>query len=92
MRTLCKRLDVIHCVDQFQRRPVWGEPAYFRLHGKGGYHYAYSDAELKELRALVKPFKESYVLFNNTVMFDDARRFLAMACNASVLRGNCVAG
>jgi len=78
VKTLCRRLDLIHCVDPFQRRSVWGEPAYFRLHGKGGYHYKYSGAELKELRALVKPFREAYVLFNNTAMFDDARRFLAL--------------
>jgi uncharacterized protein YecE (DUF72 family) len=78
VKTLCKRLDLIHCVDLFQRRPVWGEPAYFRLHGKGGYHYKYSAAELKELLALVRRFKEAYVLFNNTAMFADACRFLRL--------------
>jgi len=78
VKTLCKRLDLIHCVDPFQRRPVWGEPAYFRVHGKGGYHYEYSEAELKELRAVVKPLRAAYVLFNNTQMFDDARRFLQL--------------
>ena len=78
VKAICKRLDLIHCVDPFQRRSVWGEPAYFRLHGKGGYHYKYSDAELAELRAIVKPFKAAYVLFNNTEMFDDARRFLRL--------------
>ena len=40
----------------------------------------------------VEAFRETYVLFNDMAMFDDARHFLAMACNASVLRGNCVAG
>ena len=39
---------------------------------------AYSEAELRELQALVRPLREAYVLFNNTEMFDDARRFLAM--------------
>lgn len=79
VRRLCKRLDLIHCVDPLQRRSVWGEPAYFRLHGKGGYHYKYSEAELRELGTLVGPLKEAYVLFNNTEMFNDARRFLATA-------------
>ena len=78
VETLCKRLDLIHCVDPFQRRPVWKEPAYFRLHGKGGYHYKYSEAELKELRAVTRESKKVYVLFNNTEMFDDARRFLRL--------------
>lgn len=78
VKTLCRRLDLIHCVDPFQRRSVWGEPAYFRLHGKGGYHYKYSWDELKELRDLVKTLRAAYVLFNNTEMFDDARRFLEL--------------
>lgn len=78
VRMLCQRLQLIHCVDPFQRRPVWGEPAYFRLHGKGGYHYKYSEAELRELRTRVRPLREAYVLFNNTEMFDDARRFLEL--------------
>ncbi|MEK6665225.1 MAG: hypothetical protein AABZ20_02215 [candidate division NC10 bacterium] len=51
---ICRQLDLIHCVDPFQRRSVWGEPAYFHLHGKGGYHYRYSDAELEELRGFCR--------------------------------------
>ncbi len=78
VKVLCKRLDLIHCVDPFQRRAVWGEPAYFRLHGRGGYHYEYSDAELGELRALMEGLTEAYVLFNNTGIFDDAGRFLKL--------------
>ncbi|MBI4241775.1 MAG: DUF72 domain-containing protein [Candidatus Rokubacteria bacterium] len=78
VKGLCKRLDLIHCVDPFQRRPLWGEPAYFRLHGTGGYHYTYSDPELRELSALLGPLKEAYVLFNNTAMFADALRFLEL--------------
>lgn len=72
---LCRRLDLIHCVDPFQQRPVWGRPAYLRLHGRGGYRYAYTDADLRELRAIVGDLGEAYVLFNNLSMFDDARRF-----------------
>lgn len=74
VKTLCRRLDLIHCVDPFQRPLVWGEPAYCRLHGKGGAHYRYSDAELAELKTRVAP-GPAYVLFNNTAMWDDARRF-----------------
>jgi uncharacterized protein YecE (DUF72 family) len=75
---ICRQLDLIHCVDPFQRRSVWGEPAYFHLHGKGGYHYRYSDAELGELLALCRGRRSAYVLFNNTEMFSDARRFLRL--------------
>jgi uncharacterized protein YecE (DUF72 family) len=75
IRELCRRLDLIHCVDPFQRAPVWGEPAYFRLHGRGGYRYAYTQADLHELRERVRAQGAAYVLFNNLSMFEDARRF-----------------
>ncbi len=78
IRDLCRRLSLIHCVDPFARRQVWGEPAYFRLHGRAGYRYRYSDSELEELRALVREAGAAYVLFNNAAMFEDARRFLAL--------------
>lgn len=67
-----------NCVDPFQPLPVWGEPAYFRLHGKGGHHYRYSDAELEDLFGLCRGRRLVYVLFNNTEMWDDARRFLRL--------------
>lgn len=74
VKALCRRLDLIHCVDPFERPSLWGEPAYYRLHGKGGAHYRYSDADLAELRTRVGQ-GPAYVLFNNTAMWDDARRF-----------------
>jgi len=89
---LCRRLGLIHCVDPFQRLPVWGEPAYFRLHGRGGYRYKYSEAELRRLRLLVDPHEESYVLFNNTEMFEDARRFLVMLPDLGEARRGRVVG
>ena len=73
---LCRKLDLIHCVDPFQRRPVWGSPAYLRLHGKGGYHYRYTDAELAELLGICRLAGAAYCLFNNASMLDDAQRFL----------------
>jgi uncharacterized protein YecE (DUF72 family) len=67
------RLDLTHAVDPFQRASVWGEPAYYRLYGRGGARYRYSDADLADLRVRVEP-GPAYVLFNNTAMWDDARR------------------
>jgi uncharacterized protein YecE (DUF72 family) len=78
IKTLCRALELIHCVDPFQRASVWGAPSYFRLHGKGGYHYQYMDSELKEILLTCRKSKESYVLFNNSAMFEDARRFKAI--------------
>jgi uncharacterized protein YecE (DUF72 family) len=75
IRELCRRLDLIHCVDPFQRPSVWGEPAYFRLHGRAGYRYAYTREDLQELRDRVRALGAAYVLFNNLRMFEDARRF-----------------
>ena len=78
VKATCQTLDLIHCVDPFQRQPAWGEPTYFRLHGKGGYHYQYTEWDLIELLHLCRRAKEAYVLFNNTAMFQDACRFLAL--------------
>lgn len=79
IKRLCKALRLIHCVDPFQRASVWGTPTYVRLHGKGGYHYRYTDSESKEILRFCRERKESYVLFNNSAMFEDAHRFMAMS-------------
>ena len=75
---LCAELGLIHCVDPFIRRPVTQGMAYFRLHGIGGYAYRYTDAELEQVRAWVRPFDPAYVLFNNTESWEDGLRFRAL--------------
>jgi uncharacterized protein YecE (DUF72 family) len=67
-------------VDPFAGNPVTGGVRYFRLHGRGGYRYQYSDAELRDLRAKVmaQAGSETYVMFSNVWMKDDAARFLAL--------------
>jgi uncharacterized protein YecE (DUF72 family) len=77
VRELCRRFDLVHCVDPFTARPLWGEPCYFRLHGLGGYRYRYTDEDLGSLRARIPAGQECYVLFNNVYMEEDARRFRA---------------
>jgi len=78
-----KELNVPHVTDPFRSMPTYtGKTAYFRLHGLGArmYYYQYSDMELKELAAKVKPFEKKaeavYVLFNNLSMFEDGLRFI----------------
>ena len=80
VRDLCTRLGLIHCVDPFAGQPVTRGVRYLRLHGRGGYRYRYSDAELDELRTKAMPDEggEAYVMFNNVWMKDDAARFLAL--------------
>jgi uncharacterized protein YecE (DUF72 family) len=52
---------------------------YFRLHGLGkgevNYKYKYTDNDLIKLRNSIKDLKDSYVMFNNIYMFEDAVRF-----------------
>jgi uncharacterized protein YecE (DUF72 family) len=75
VRGLCRELDLVHCVDPFTAQPLWGELCYFRLHGLGGYRYRYTDPDLGSLRARIPADRECYVMFNNTNMEEDARRF-----------------
>ncbi len=73
VKKICKEADLIHVVDPFKNRSVWGEFSYYRLHGIGGYSYRYSDEDLNKLMELVK--NEDYIMFNNTHMWEDAKRF-----------------
>ncbi len=40
----------------------------------------------------MEAFREAYVLFNDTAMFDDACRFLDLCGRSVEPRGKCVAG
>ncbi|MEW5865158.1 MAG: DUF72 domain-containing protein [Pseudomonadota bacterium] len=77
VRSLCAELDLRPVLDPFAQKPFPGTWRYFRLHGRGGYRYRYSDSELRALHSLCRG--TTYVLFNNTAMADDARRFIALA-------------
>jgi uncharacterized protein YecE (DUF72 family) len=86
---ICRRLDLVHCVDPFQGGEPGGQGAvYLRLHGRGGYHYQYTGEELKWLDDLCRRFRLAgreplYVLFNNTAMKEDALRFIGLARGCS---------
>jgi uncharacterized protein YecE (DUF72 family) len=73
---LCQELDLVHCVDPFKQRSVFGKINYFRLHGRPEYNlkYKYTDGDLKELLNFCDR-RENYVLFNNLSMLADALRF-----------------
>ena len=77
IRGLCEDLDLLHCVDPFEREAVYGDLLYWRLHGRGGYRYRYSEQELRELAAMRERLKEKdgYIFFNNVWMREDALRF-----------------
>jgi len=79
---LCNELALIHVVNPFQRPGVTDEVAYFRLHGRGGYHYQYTDQELAQLGGWCTRYPMTYCLFNNTYMFEDALRFMELVRGA----------
>jgi uncharacterized protein YecE (DUF72 family) len=80
IRDLCVSNNLIHCVDPFYATPVHGETLYWRLHGRGGYRYKYSDEDLAELRFKLQAQESAgpnYIMFNNMSSKQDALRFMA---------------
>jgi uncharacterized protein YecE (DUF72 family) len=71
---LCRELDLIHGVDPFQNRELAGSLRYFRLHGKGGYRYRFTDQDLSWLKDQLDPGLITYLMFNNLSMAEDAER------------------
>ena len=74
---LCEELQLIHCVDPFKNKHLFGDVQYFRLHGITGYSYRYTDPDLLQLKEWVTK-KPTYVPFNNNWMKDDALRFMEL--------------
>ncbi len=75
---LCRRLRLLRGGDPFTMPPPPAPAqllAYFRLHGRGGYRYAFTDADLRWLLLQLRGYTEVWVLFNNMSMWEDARRF-----------------
>ncbi len=79
IKAICQEVNLIHGVDPFKNRPLHGDPRYFRLHGKTGYHYHYSEQDLRDLQHMCGEAADTYCMFNNSSMYEDARtlrRFL----------------
>jgi uncharacterized protein YecE (DUF72 family) len=70
---LCQDLDLIHCVNPLEKATVNGKTKYFRLHGGHNYRHQYTYNELARLWELSSG--ETYILFNNITMYNDALRF-----------------
>lgn len=75
IKDLCKELNLVHCVDPFKNKSLWGKIRYFRLHGKTGYKYKYTDEDLNYLKEMIEPKFTTYMMFNNVYMFEDSLRF-----------------
>ena len=76
VKKICMELELIHVVDPFKSKKLWGEFSYYRLHGIGGYKYKYTEKELKKLMEMAK--EGDYFMFNNTHMWEDAIRFKSL--------------
>jgi uncharacterized protein YecE (DUF72 family) len=88
IRSLCKKLDIIHVVDPFKWLPLSEtRVSYMRLHGIGkgetNYSYSYTEEDLRRLLKIVQELETSndriYILFNNISMAKDAKRFIELA-------------
>lgn len=78
---LCAENNLVHCVDPFHSDPVYGDRLYWRLHGRSGYRYRYTDEDLRvldaKLEAQTQALGPNYLLFNNVYSKEDAIRFCA---------------
>ena len=83
VKSLCEELDLVHCVDPTQGSPLCRGLRYFRLHGGPGYRHNYSDEELERLKGMIGG-GETYFMFNNLAMYDDALRFKRLLEGAGV--------
>ena len=79
IRDLCAANNLIHCVDPFKAVSVYGDGLYWRLHGKTGYRYRYTDEDLAELETKLQAQARlpgpNYIMFNNIYSKQDALRF-----------------
>lgn len=75
IRKICEELNLVHCVDPLKNKSVYGDIRYYRLHGVTGYNYRYKKDELIQIKRLIDEERlEAYIMFNNTNMFQDAKK------------------
>ena len=77
VKELCSELGIYHAVDPFVSKTQTPAQTYFRLHGKTGWRYVYTDEELCQLAKLLPKRGSARIFFNNITMRDDALRFIS---------------
>lgn len=75
IKPICQELNLVHCVDPFKSKSTYGRIRYYRLHGRGGYRYKYTQEDLNILKGFLEEKIDSYVMFNNVSMYEDALAF-----------------
>ena len=80
VRRVCAANNLVHCVDPFKTGAVYGDILYWRLHGRTGYRYRYTEEDLTELALKLHVHSHAkgtnYIMFNNIYSKQDALRFL----------------
>jgi uncharacterized protein YecE (DUF72 family) len=80
IREICEESNLVHCVDPFKFDRVYGDALYWRLHGRTGYRYRYSDEDLADLATKLCAYSSlpgpNYIQFNNIYSKQDALRFI----------------
>jgi uncharacterized protein YecE (DUF72 family) len=76
IESICRELDLVHTVDPFKSKSTYGKIYYYRLHGISGYKYKYTKEDLNKLRDLSKEKIDTYFMFNNISMYEDALEFM----------------
>ena len=82
---LCVELALVHVVDPFVTNAQTHSPTYFRLHGVTGSRHTYSDDELQWLMTRIPARGDVYVMFNNLPRVGDAKRFITLVADTSVV-------
>ena len=86
---ICKEFDLIDIVDINVEEPVYDSKIkYYRLHGLHEnnrliYNYDYSKEELEKIKEKVMKYnrEKTYVMFNNSMMYKNAKEFLELIKN-----------
>jgi uncharacterized protein YecE (DUF72 family) len=81
VQRLCQELKLVYAVDPFAQSDPCGGTAYFRLNGKTGFGYRFTERDLSTLLKWCGGRPEAYCLFSNVSMWEDALRFNAMAAD-----------
>lgn len=84
IKKICEEFDLINIVDINIKDPIYdSEIKYYRLHGRYennriNYNYKYSMEELRRIKEKILRYnkKESYVMFNNSYMYENAKQFI----------------
>lgn len=85
VKALCEELSIFHAVDPLVSDSQTPSHLYFRLHGKGGWRYRFTEEDLYNLTSSMKDirFNQARVFFNNISMLQDARLFHGMCLKSA---------